>query len=122
MSLNAGDAGDAGGASPPPPAAPIPAAAPKPSTYVPMGALRGGECADLLALVAAVTRPLEDAVADFRARIAPERRLRFGSAVSFVLEVSAFSRSPRPSSPPMPSFRRRSAWSHENWIVGCSGF
>jgi len=51
-----------------------------------MGAMRGGECADLLALVAAVTRPLEDAVADFRARIAPERRLRFGSAVSFVLE------------------------------------
>ncbi|PUZ44210.1 hypothetical protein GQ55_8G071800 [Panicum hallii var. hallii] len=82
---------DAGGASPPPPsaaadAAPAPAAVPKPSTYVPMGALRGGECADLLALVAAVTRPLEDAVADFRARVAPERRLRFGSAVSFVLE------------------------------------
>ena len=122
MSLNEDDAGDAGGASPPPPAAPIPAAAPKPSTYVPMGALRGGECADLLALVAAVTRPLEDAVADFRARVAPERRLRFGSAVSFVLEVSAFSRSPRPSSPPMPSFRRCPAWSHENWIVGCSGF
>jgi hypothetical protein len=102
---------DAGGASPPPPsaaadAAPVPAAVPKPSTYVPMGALRGGECADLLALVAAVTRPLEDAVADFRARVAPERRLRFGSAVSFVLEVRAFSRSPRPSPPPMPCFRR----------------
>ncbi|CAN6374859.1 unnamed protein product [Urochloa humidicola] len=51
-----------------------------------MGRLRGGECADLLALVSAVSLPLEDAVADFRARVAPERRLRFGSAVSFVLE------------------------------------
>ncbi|RCV37689.1 hypothetical protein SETIT_8G082900v2 [Setaria italica] len=76
---------DAGGASPPPPP-PVPAAAPKPSAYVTVGALRGGECADLLALVSAVSRPLEDAVADFRARIAPERRLRFGSAVTFVLE------------------------------------
>jgi hypothetical protein len=118
---------DGGGASPPPPppppaANPVTAAATKPSTYAPMGALRGGECADLLALVSAVSRPLEDAVADFRARIAPERRLRFGSAVSFVLEVRAFSRSPPPSPPPMPSFRRCRAWSLENWIVERSGF
>ncbi|CAO2152469.1 unnamed protein product [Urochloa humidicola] len=80
---------DAGGASPPPPP-PATAAAlaksPKPASYVPVGRLRGGECADLLALVSAVSLPLEDAVADFRARVAPERRLRFGSAVSFVLE------------------------------------
>ncbi|RLM58389.1 CCR4-NOT transcription complex subunit 11-like [Panicum miliaceum] len=82
MSHNEDDAGGAAAAD----AAPVPAAVLKPSTYVPMGALRGGECADLLALVAAVTRPLEDAVADFRTRVAPERRLRFGSAVSFVLE------------------------------------
>jgi hypothetical protein len=52
-----------------------------------MGALRGEECADLLALVSAVSRPLEDAVADFLARVPPERRPRFGNAVSFVLEV-----------------------------------
>ncbi|CAO2141305.1 unnamed protein product [Urochloa humidicola] len=79
---------DAGGTSPPPAAAaaPAPAKSPKPASYVPMGPLRGGECADLLALVSAVALPLEDAVADFRARVAPERRLRFGSAVSFVLE------------------------------------
>ncbi|CAL4994302.1 unnamed protein product [Urochloa decumbens] len=81
---------DAGGASPPPPpptvAAPAPAKPPKPAAYVPMGPLRGGECADLLALVSAVGSPLEDSVADFRARVAPERRLRFGSAVSFVIE------------------------------------
>ncbi|OEL25186.1 CCR4-NOT transcription complex subunit 11 [Dichanthelium oligosanthes] len=85
---------DAAGTSPPPPppAGPAPAPAPskasarKPTTYAPMGALRGGECADLLALVSAVSRPLEEAVAGFRARVAPERRLRFGSAVSFVLE------------------------------------
>ena len=63
------------------------AAVPKPSTYAPMGALRGEECADLLALVSAVSRPLEDAVADFLARVPPERRPRFGNAVSFVLEV-----------------------------------
>ncbi|KAF8711425.1 hypothetical protein HU200_029457 [Digitaria exilis] len=81
--------GDAAGASPPPPpaAAPAPASArQKPIAYAPMGVLRGGECGDLLALVSAVARPLEEAVAGFRARISPERRLRFGSAVSFVLE------------------------------------
>ncbi|CAN6362680.1 unnamed protein product [Urochloa humidicola] len=79
---------DAGGASPAAAAAaaPAPAKAPKPASYVPMGPLRGGECADLLALVSAVGSPLEYAVADFRACVAPERRLRFGSAVSFVLE------------------------------------
>ncbi|AQK49287.1 Retrovirus-related Pol polyprotein LINE-1 [Zea mays] len=71
-----------------PPAAPrVAAAAPKPSTYVPMFALRGEECANLLALVSAVSRPLEDAVVDFLARVPPERRFRFGSAISFVLEV-----------------------------------
>uniref|UniRef100_A0A804NKR7 CCR4-NOT transcription complex subunit 11 n=1 Tax=Zea mays TaxID=4577 RepID=A0A804NKR7_MAIZE len=70
-----------------PPAAPrVAAAAPKPSTYVPMFALRGEECANLLALVSAVSRPLEDAVVDFLARVPPERRFRFGSAISFVLE------------------------------------
>ncbi|EES09568.1 CCR4-NOT transcription complex subunit 11 isoform X2 [Sorghum bicolor] len=78
---------DEAGTSPPaPPRVAAAAAAPKPSTYAPMGALRGEECADLLALVAAVSRPLEDAVADFLARVAPERRLRFGNAVRFVLE------------------------------------
>ena len=76
------------GTSPPaPPRVLASAAAPKPSTYAPMGALRGEECADLLALVSAVSRPLEDAVADFLARVPPERRPRFGNAVSFVLEV-----------------------------------
>lgn len=77
---------DEAGTSPPAPPR-VAAAAPKPSTYAPMGALRGEECANLLALVSAVSRPLEDAVADFLARVPPERRLRFGSAVSFVLEV-----------------------------------
>lgn len=62
----------------------------------------GGECADLLAQVSVVSRLLENAAADFRACIAPERRLRFDSAVSFVLEVRAFSRSPPPSPPLMP--------------------
>ena len=80
---------DEAGTSPPAPprVAVAAAAAPKPSTYAPMGALRGEECADLLALVSAVSRPLEDAVADFLARVPPERRPRFGNAVSFVLEV-----------------------------------
>jgi hypothetical protein len=52
-----------------------------------MGALQSGECADLLGLVSGVWRPLEDAVSEFLARVPPERRLRFGSALSFVLEV-----------------------------------
>ncbi|XP_066337770.1 uncharacterized protein [Miscanthus floridulus] len=81
---------DEAGTSPPAPprvaVAVAASAAPKPSTYAPMGALRGEECADLLALVSAVSRPLEDAVADFLARVPPERRPRFGDAVSFVLE------------------------------------
>ncbi|KAJ1275222.1 hypothetical protein BS78_05G120000 [Paspalum vaginatum] len=81
---------DAAGTSPPSPSpvpvpVPVPAAA-KPATYAPIGALRAEECADLLALVSAVSRPLGDAVADFLARVPPERRLRFCSAVSFVLE------------------------------------
>ena len=81
---------DEAGTSPPAPprvAVAAAAAAPKPSTYAPMGALRGEECADLLALVSAVSRPLEDAVADFLARVPRECRPRFGNAVSFVLEV-----------------------------------
>nr|CAB3489577.1 unnamed protein product [Digitaria exilis] len=118
--------GDAAGASPPPPpaAAPAPASArQKPIAYAPMGVLRGGECGDLLALVSAVARPLEEAVAGFRARISPERRLRFGSAVSFVLEVRGFFEIPRyPPRPRMPSFSRRYAWNRGNWIVGCSRF
>lgn len=77
---------DEDGTSPPTPPRAA-AAAPKLSTYAPMGPLRGDECANLLVLVAAVSRPLEDAVADFLARVPPERRLRFGSAVSYVLEV-----------------------------------
>ncbi|XP_062197258.1 uncharacterized protein LOC133900137 isoform X2 [Phragmites australis] len=68
-------------------AGPSPAAAAKPAApYAPMGGLRADECSDLLGLVSGVSRPLEDAVADFLARVPPERRLRFGSAVSFVLE------------------------------------
>jgi hypothetical protein len=38
-------------------------------------------------LVSGVSCPLEDAVSEFLARVPPERRLRFGSALSFVLEV-----------------------------------
>lgn len=71
-------------------AAPAPAPAPRPSTYAPMGALRDEECANLLALVSTVSRPLEDAVADFLARVPPDRRLRFGTSISFVLEVRGF--------------------------------
>ncbi|XP_062183064.1 uncharacterized protein LOC133887141 [Phragmites australis] len=63
-----------------------PATAAKTSRLAPMGVLRADECADLLRLVSGVSRPLEDAVADFLTRVPPERRLRFGSAVSFVLE------------------------------------
>ncbi|EMS67447.1 hypothetical protein TRIUR3_16879 [Triticum urartu] len=37
---------------------------------------------------ASVSRPLEDVVADFLARVPPERRLRFGSAIKFLLEAS----------------------------------
>uniref|UniRef100_A0A0A9DEU7 Uncharacterized protein n=1 Tax=Arundo donax TaxID=35708 RepID=A0A0A9DEU7_ARUDO len=75
---------DAAGTSPPAPAAA--AAAAKPVRYAPMGGMRSEECADLLGLVSGVTRPLEDAVVDFLARVPPERRFRFGSALSFVLE------------------------------------
>ncbi|KAL6660775.1 hypothetical protein ACP70R_001810 [Stipagrostis hirtigluma subsp. patula] len=74
--------GAAAGPSPPAP----PSVAAKPTAYAPMGGLRADECSDLLGLVSAVSRPLEDAVADFLARVPPERRLRFGSALGFVLE------------------------------------
>nr|AAX95876.1 hypothetical protein LOC_Os11g13690 [Oryza sativa Japonica Group] len=67
-----------------------PVAAPPPLSLagVPVltGSLRPAECADLLGLVAGVKRPLEDVVADFLARIQPERRLRFGAAINFVLK------------------------------------
>ncbi|WVZ53311.1 hypothetical protein U9M48_004276 [Paspalum notatum var. saurae] len=85
MSLTKDDAAVASPPSPSPSPSPVPTVA-KPATYAPIGALRAQECADLLALVSAVSRPLGDAVADFLARVPPERRLRFGSAVSFVLE------------------------------------
>ncbi len=69
-----------------------PVAAPPPLSLagVPVltGSLRPAECADLLGLVAGVKRPLEDVVADFLARIQPERRLRFGAAINFVLKVT----------------------------------
>ncbi|TVU25961.1 hypothetical protein EJB05_28494 [Eragrostis curvula] len=82
MSPSTGDA-----VGPSPAATPALAAVTNPaSPYAPMGGLRADECADLLGLVSGVSRPLEDAVADFLARVSPERRLRFGSAVSFVLE------------------------------------
>ncbi|EEE51899.1 hypothetical protein OsJ_33489 [Oryza sativa Japonica Group] len=67
-----------------------PVAAPPPLSLagVPVltGSLRPAECADLLGLVAGVKRPLEDVVADFLARIQPERRFRFGAAINFVLK------------------------------------
>ncbi|PWZ39766.1 CCR4-NOT transcription complex subunit 11 [Zea mays] len=77
---------EAGTSTPSVAAAAAPAPAPRPSTYAPMGALRDEECANLLALVSTVSRPLEDAVADFLARVPPDRRLRFGTSISFVLE------------------------------------
>ncbi|KQJ88841.1 CCR4-NOT transcription complex subunit 11 isoform X2 [Brachypodium distachyon] len=69
-----------------PASAPAPAVAPKPSAFMPMGQMRRDECFDLLKLLSGVSRPLEDVVADFLARVPPERRLRFGSAIAFVLE------------------------------------
>ncbi|KAL6868125.1 hypothetical protein ACP4OV_014970 [Aristida adscensionis] len=80
MSAANGANAAAGPSTPAPPAS-------KPGAYVPMGALRSTECSDLLALVSAVSCPLEDAVADFLTRVPPERHLRFGFAVTFVLEV-----------------------------------
>jgi hypothetical protein len=50
-----------------------------------MGALRGGECANHLPLVSVISRVLEVTIADFRASIAPDHRLRFGSTMSFVV-------------------------------------
>ncbi|KAL5205040.1 hypothetical protein ABZP36_009911 [Zizania latifolia] len=70
------------GLSPPAPAAPPQG---RPSVPVLTGTLRPNECADLLNLVSGTKRPLEDVVADFLARIAPERRLRFGAAVNFII-------------------------------------
>ncbi|KAM0909568.1 hypothetical protein ACQ4PT_014732 [Festuca glaucescens] len=69
-----------------PPAAPATAPAPNPSSFMPMGQMRRDECTDLLKLLSGVSRPLEDVVADFLARVPPERRLRFGCAIKFVLE------------------------------------
>ncbi|CAM0874931.1 unnamed protein product [Alopecurus aequalis] len=69
-----------------PPAAPAAAPAPNLSPFVPMGQMRRDECTDLLKLVSGVSHPLEDVVADFLARVPPERRLRFGCAIKFVLE------------------------------------
>jgi hypothetical protein len=63
---------DGGGTSPPPAAVDlISDAATKPSTYMPMGALRGGACADFVGLVSVVSHPLENVIADFRTHIAP---------------------------------------------------
>ncbi|KAL6868126.1 hypothetical protein ACP4OV_014971 [Aristida adscensionis] len=76
----ANDVGSAAG-----PSTPAPSAS-KPVMYVPMGALRSAECSDLLTLVSTISCPLEDAVANFLARVPLERRLRFGSTVSFVIE------------------------------------
>ena len=78
-----------------PPAAP----APNHSSFTPMGQMRLDECADLLKLVSGVSRPLEDVVADFLARVPPERRLRFGCAIKFVLEVRLFRPRPVPVCP-----------------------
>ncbi|KAF0895192.1 hypothetical protein E2562_008532 [Oryza meyeriana var. granulata] len=57
-----------------------------PGVPVLTGSMRPDECADLLSLVSGVKRPLEDVVADFLTRIPPERRLRFGAAINFVLK------------------------------------
>uniref|UniRef100_A0ACD6A4W4 Uncharacterized protein n=1 Tax=Avena sativa TaxID=4498 RepID=A0ACD6A4W4_AVESA len=74
---------DAGSSPPPPPAtAPVP----NPSPFMPIGQMRLDECTDLLKLLSGVSRPLEDVVADFLARVPPERRFRFGCAIKFVLE------------------------------------
>jgi hypothetical protein len=63
---------DGGGTSPPPATVDlISDAATKPSTYMPMGALLGGACADFVGLVSVVSHPLENVVADFRTHIAP---------------------------------------------------
>ncbi|VAI02902.1 unnamed protein product [Triticum turgidum subsp. durum] len=73
-------------AGPSPAAAPATAPALTPSPFMPMCQMRRDECADLLKLISGVSRPLEDVVADFLARVPPERRLRFGSAIKFLLE------------------------------------
>jgi hypothetical protein len=66
-----------------------------------MGQMRQDECTDLLKLLSGVSRPLEDVVADFLARVPQERRLRFGCAIRFVLEVSR--RLPLPGAPYPPA-------------------